>query len=145
MRRAALAGAAAVLALTLGGCGDEDEPAARQTSTNASPAVQLTVVHDDGSGRRTSGTLTCRGTDRRAEGALEGRAAVSELCARARGIAGLLTSQPDKGRHCTQIYGGPQTALVTGTIGGERVHRRFSRTNGCEIAEFRRAAGLLQP
>ncbi|MEE1930187.1 SSI family serine proteinase inhibitor [Streptomyces sp. TRM 70351] len=34
---------------------------------------------------------------------------------------------------CTQIYGGPQTARVTGTWGGRQVDSRFERTNGCEI------------
>ena len=46
---------------------------------------------------------------------------------------------------CTQIYGGPETARVTGTINGKKVDRRFTRTNGCEIADFTDAAGLLQP
>lgn len=145
MRRAAVAGVAAGLALLLGACGEEDDRAAQQTPTNAAGAVELTIVYDDGSGRRTSGALTCRAGDRRAEGALKGRAPAAELCAHARGISELLTSEPDRGRACTQIYGGPETALVTGTIEGEKVERRFSRTNGCELADFKRAAGLLQP
>jgi hypothetical protein len=141
----ALAGAAA-----LGGCGEADEPAARRAATTASGAIELTVVYDDGagartSGARTSGALTCRGSDQRAEGALAGRAPAAELCAHARGIAELLTAKPDKRRTCTQIYGGPETAHVTGAIDGRKVDRRFTRTNGCEIADFTRAAGLLRP
>ena len=46
---------------------------------------------------------------------------------------------------CTQIYGGPEQARVTGTIDGKKVDRRFTRTNGCEIADFDAAKGLLQP
>lgn len=145
MRRTAVAGTAAAIILAFAGCGEGDEPAARQPSTTAAGAVELTVLYDDGSGRKTSGTLTCRGADRRAEGALEGRASGTELCAQARGVAELLTTPPEKGRACTQIYGGPETAVVTGTIGGEKVDRRFTRTNGCELADFKRAAGLLQP
>lgn len=147
MRRMALAGAAFVLllALALGGCGEDEEPGARQTTTTGPPEIELTVVHDDGSGRRTTGTLTCRGADRRATGALASRASAAELCAHARAIRGLLTTQPDRDRVCSQIYGGPETAHVTGTIGTEKVDRRFSRTNGCEIADFSRAAGLLRP
>jgi Subtilisin inhibitor-like len=34
---------------------------------------------------------------------------------------------------CTQIYGGPQKARVTGRIEGKAVDARFSRVNGCEI------------
>jgi hypothetical protein len=44
---------------------------------------------------------------------------------------------------CTQIYGGPQEALVTGTFGGRRVWARFSRRNGCEIARWNRIAFLF--
>jgi len=140
-RRTALAVLAAALAL--GACGEGDDGPGAQPTT-AAGAVELTVLYDDGSGRKTTGTLSCRGADRRAEGALDGRADPAELCAQARGIADLLTSQPDKGRTCTQIYGGPETATVTGTIDGDEVDRRFSRTNGCELADYKRAAGLLE-
>lgn len=34
---------------------------------------------------------------------------------------------------CTQQYGGPQTAVVTGTIDNRPVEAEFARTNGCEI------------
>jgi hypothetical protein len=148
VRRGAVAAAAlaGLAAAALGACGEADEPAAQRTATAAAgKAIELTVVFDDGSGRKTTGTLTCRGADRRAAGALDGRASPAELCAQARGNAELLTSRPDKRRACTQIYGGPETALVTGTIDGDKVNRRFSRTNGCELADYTRAAGLLQP
>lgn len=145
MRRCAAVTVALAVAVLLGGCGDADEPAAQSTSTTQSGAIELTVVYDDGAGDKTSGALTCRGTDRRAEGALDGRAPAAELCAQARGIAELLTTPPATGRACTQIYGGPETAHVTGTIDGDKVDRRFRRTNGCEIADYTRAAGLLQP
>jgi hypothetical protein len=142
---AATTALALLAAAALGACGDADEPAAQRTSTAPADAIELTVVYDDGSGRKTTGTLTCRGADRRAEGALGGRASAAELCAQARGNATLLTSRPDRRRTCTQIYGGPQTAVVTGTLGGEKVDRRFTRTNGCELADFARASRLLQP
>lgn len=44
---------------------------------------------------------------------------------------------------CTQQYGGPQVAVVTGTFHGRPVHRRFSLTDGCEIARWRSLAPLL--
>jgi hypothetical protein len=37
---------------------------------------------------------------------------------------------------CTQIYGGPRQALVTGRFRGRVIRARFSRTNGCEIARW---------
>ncbi len=44
---------------------------------------------------------------------------------------------------CTQIYGGPQTATVTGTFRGEPVNAEFSRTDGCEIARWDKHVALL--
>ena len=44
---------------------------------------------------------------------------------------------------CTEIYGGPQTATVTGTFRGEPVSAEFSRTNGCEIARWDGHVALL--
>ncbi len=139
-----LAALAALLALAaLGGCGEADDPPSGPAA--AGPAVDLKVVYDDGAGTRTTGTLTCTEGESVATGALDGDTPVATLCAQARGLADLLTTPPDTTRPCTQIYGGPQTARVTGTIGGKAVDRRFSRTNGCEIADFRRATGLLPP
>lgn len=44
---------------------------------------------------------------------------------------------------CTEIYGGPQTATVTGTLRGEPVDASFDRTNGCEIARWDEHAVVL--
>lgn len=48
----------------------------------------------------------------------------------------VLTEEPDEGAMCTQQYGGPERAVVTGTLEGEEVDATFSRENGCEIARF---------
>ena len=44
---------------------------------------------------------------------------------------------------CTQIYGGPQEALVTGRFRGRSVRARFSRKDGCEIARWNRVRFLF--
>jgi hypothetical protein len=132
----------------LGGCGEEDdEPAAPRTTSTPAGTIELSIRFDDGAGRRETASLTCRGGVQSAGGYLEGggKASAGELCAKARSLEALLTTAPDAGRVCTQIYGGPETARVTGTIDGKPVDRRFTRTNGCEIADFQRAAALLQP
>jgi hypothetical protein len=46
---------------------------------------------------------------------------------------------------CTEIYGGPQVARVTGTVNGKRVWASFSRTNGCHIARWNRLSPWLLP
>jgi hypothetical protein len=45
---------------------------------------------------------------------------------------------------CTQQYGGPETATVTGTFKGEPVDAKFSRQNGCEISRWEDAAPILE-
>ena len=47
------------------------------------------------------------------------------------------------GAVCTQIYGGPQEAVVRGTYRGRRVSARFRRSDGCEIARWNRHAFLF--
>ncbi|MFQ1001215.1 SSI family serine proteinase inhibitor [Modestobacter sp. SSW1-42] len=44
---------------------------------------------------------------------------------------------------CTQLFGGPQTAHVTGRWAGEPVDLQLSRTDGCRIAQWDRLAALL--
>jgi hypothetical protein len=48
------------------------------------------------------------------------------------------------GKACTEIYGGPQQATVTGTLAGRPVWARFRRRDGCEIARWDRVAFLLR-
>lgn len=44
---------------------------------------------------------------------------------------------------CTEIYGGPATALVTGRFRGSLIRARFSRKDGCEIARWNRVRFLF--
>jgi hypothetical protein len=46
-------------------------------------------------------------------------------------------------RACTEIYGGPQEAIVAGTYGGRRIWIRLGRSNGCEISRFDRLRFLV--
>jgi Subtilisin inhibitor-like len=46
---------------------------------------------------------------------------------------------------CTQIYGGPQKAVVKGTIGSTRIWSSFRRRNGCEISRWARFSPWLLP
>lgn len=50
---------------------------------------------------------------------------------------------PGPPKLCTQQYGGPQVAVVTGSIDGRSVNSVFSRTDGCEIARWNALAPLL--
>jgi len=51
-------------------------------------------------------------------------------------------AQPAKDVLCTQIYGGPQEALVTGRYRGEKVSTVLSLRDGCQIGRWQRVAFL---
>lgn len=51
---------------------------------------------------------------------------------------------PD-GALCTQLYGGPQKAVVKGTLGERRIWASFRRRDGCEIDRWQRFSPWLLP
>ena len=59
--------------------------------------------------------------------------------------AGRPTRSPPRppDRACTMIYGGAQTATITGTYRGRTVDASYERSNGCEIARWDAVATVL--
>jgi hypothetical protein len=98
--------------------------------------ADLTIVVDSGSGSTTTWHLTC---DPQGGNHPTPERACAVLAQH--GTTALPAVPTD--RMCTQIYGGPQTAHITGTWRGERVDARLSRNNGCEIARWNALVGLL--
>jgi Subtilisin inhibitor-like len=121
--RLALIGACLALISGCGLPGGADDSGSG-TSTTASAATDLAVtVWPQGQGRSRKWTLTCDPVG----GTLPRPAAA---CAQLTREA--LRPLP-RDTICTQIYGGPQRARVTGRVDGRAVDARFSRSNGCEI------------
>ncbi|MBT1003444.1 serine protease inhibitor [Paenarthrobacter sp. DKR-5] len=52
-------------------------------------------------------------------------------------------TKPDPTRMCNQIYAGPETATVTGTIDRTPVKSAFGRTDGCKEEVWRTLAPLF--
>ena len=67
----------------------------------------------------------------------------AKACARLLAAGRAIFAPTPLGIACTQLYGGPQEALVTGTLRGAKVWARFRRRDGCEIARWNRVAFLL--
>jgi hypothetical protein len=144
---AGIAGTTILLCLFLPGCsGTTDRPpspTATSTSVTATPPVtsgasDLVVLIDDGTGEKTTWTLTCDpvgGTHPDPDAACR--------ALQAHGAAALPPVRKDVA--CTQIYGGPQQATITGTWQGRPVRSSFSRINGCEISRWDLLRGLLPP
>jgi hypothetical protein len=136
MFRIALIGLAAVAAA----CGST------APQLNNAPSAQLHVVIAG----RTSGNeaaLTCSGDAPTGTGWLGTTSAAREACrvALTEPTKSLLIKGPAKDRVCTEVYGGPQKAIVTGDIRGETVNATFTRTNGCGIADWEALEDLLGP
>jgi hypothetical protein len=116
MRAVYLVAAAAVL---LSACGGEEQPAAPPAPSGTHLVVEVRPEGDKGP------------VERRTFDALPPGITVSDL------------DPVPADKLCTELYGGPETAHVTGTIDGKPVDARFKRTNGCEIARWNRVRALL--
>ncbi|WP_369137862.1 SSI family serine proteinase inhibitor [Modestobacter versicolor] len=131
MRRAVLS----LVILALAGCatGPDDGTAAAPTSAGD----ELVVVVDRGDGSAPERhTLTCGDP---ADGDLPDPAAA---CDQLRALEAPFDPLPAD-QACTEQYGGPETALVTGRWAGDAVRLELARTHGCEIDQWTRLAPLL--
>lgn len=137
--------AAVALALLAASCGGASGASGvthlGSTSTPAERSTRLTITYWPDRARsraREVWTLSCNpavGTLKRPG------AACSHLSA-----GGLRLFAPlPKGGVCAAIYGGPQAALVVGTVQGHRVWARFQRRDGCEIERWNRLSPWLLP
>ena len=109
-----------------------------ETPPVSSATTDLVIVFDDGTGKKTTWTLTCDP----AGGTHPDPAAA---CA-ALGVNGAKALPPvRKDVACTEIYGGAQEATISGTWQGQQVRSSLSRVNGCEISRWDLLRGLLPP
>ena len=120
-------------ALAAAGCGADERPA--PSAPASAPPTQLTVrVDPDGDGpeRAREARIACEAPPR-------GRACDAAAALRP---ADLEPVPPDTA--CTELFGGPQTATIAGTLEGRSVSARFARHDGCEIARWEKVAPLLE-
>ena len=90
----------------------------------------LVIEYDAGDGAApATWTLTCVGF-------VDGNHPQAEqACAHLKGLEEPFAPLPADAI-CTEQYGGPQTAHVTGLWGGDPVDLRLSRVNGCHISQW---------
>ncbi len=110
---------ALVAAAVLSACGGDDEqPAASAPADTTRLTVRVTGAGQDpvGLGLRCGGSAPCD------QAQLDRLAAVAE--------------PGDPLRACTQQYGGPEQAHMTGTLEGRPVDVTVKRSDGCGIAAY---------
>jgi hypothetical protein len=64
-------------------------------------------------------------------------------CRRLQRLGNRAFAPTPRGVACTQIYGGPSTAVISGRYLGRTLWVRLRRDNGCEINRWQRVAFLL--
>lgn len=129
----------AMLATTVTACGGTG-------SGSSSAATSLTISTRTGSESvlvPSDATLECGNTPK-ATGFLH--AVAGPACEAVEGGAVTEVAKSQKsGRLCSQIYGGPQTAHITGTIDDKRVNVRVDRTDGCGVEDWTALEAVLGP
>jgi hypothetical protein len=79
-----------------------------------------------------------------AEGAAHGTVRdPAAACRRLQRLGSHTFAPTPRGVACTQIFGGPSTAVITGQYLGRTLWVRLRRDNGCEIDRWQRVAFLL--
>lgn len=107
-------------------------------ASTAAPSADLRISYypegRDAAGKKTW-TLRCDPT----AGTLPRRAAACQkLDAMTNPFA-----RPRRGVVCTDVYGGPGQAVITGTYEGRPVWVLLSQRNGCEISRWRKLSFLV--
>jgi hypothetical protein len=118
----------ALICISLAACGDDAR------SAGPGDVTKLTVrVDGDGEGPTKPRTLELDCT----------KPGQEEACAAAAKLSAADLAPTPEDTACTQIYGGPETATIKGTLNGEPVDAKLSRTDGCEIHRWETAQPLL--
>ena len=133
----------ALALLALGGCGDDDDVRAGGTGSAGAPATRLTVEVRPGPDQSPrQGTVTCDGSPTGTGYLADDPDAACEAILSRDGRRRLVEGPPAD-RLCTQIFGGPEKAMVTGTVEGDQVDTAFDRKDGCGVAEWDEFGALL--
>ena len=127
---------ASVLLLLATACGSES---ASEPGEPAGPATELRVTlwPEGRDAQNLEWTLTCEpagGSHPSPEAACSALSANSDA---------LDPDPPDL--MCTQIYGGPEQAEVSGIFRGRKIAIELSRANGCAIARWDRLQQIVEP
>jgi hypothetical protein len=118
----------------LAGCGSDDEAEA-PTPAQASGALADLTLTVDGDG---TGSQPPKEVEIRCEEAQD-----SALCTDVAELDAEQFEPTPPMTACTQQYGGPETARVTGTFRGEQIDAEFSREQGCEITRWEAVIPVL--
>jgi hypothetical protein len=94
-------------------------------------ASNLTISYHPSPSTRVTFTLSCRA------GSFSGTHPNKKAICAAIAKQGIRLFAPvPAGIACSQIYSGPETATIAGTVKGHKINSTFSRTDGCQTARW---------
>jgi hypothetical protein len=129
-----VAALAATVAVGLAGCGAADDSTTTQAAPTATGQTEIVVTLDpDGKGGKPplAEIVACPGRD-------------ADACDAIDALPADPAAPVPSATACTEIYGGPDTLAIQGTLHGEPIDARFTRSDGCEIDRFDRFVPLLK-
>lgn len=118
--------------LAVTGCGDEPTPDEPGGLDGTAFTVTLDPDGADGRQEQLVEDVSCAEGDR------------ERACQAAADLEPADLEPADPTQPCTELFGGTDTAAITGTLDGEPIDVTLSRSNGCEIERFERALPLLK-
>ncbi|MGO2053741.1 hypothetical protein CQ017_09530 [Arthrobacter sp. MYb224] len=124
--------------LLLAGCASS-APTAGTSPVGADADLKISISFE-GKSVDSEYHLSCRGAQAADSSTLPESNAACALLAKNPEV---LTPQRSPQQSCTEIYGGPATARISGKLGGKQVDTSFDRHNGCAISEWDALAPLL--
>lgn len=108
------------------------------------PDVRLQVTYQHPDIDPATYLVTCQENEARVEGAdLDADAACATLSDLS--VISRLVDGPPADQACPEIYGGPDTATIEGTIDGADVNTVVDRSNGCGISDWDNLLDTLLP
>lgn len=143
-------------------CGEDDEQTTTVDSGDTSdtvnddlplsagpyPIADLSISFTDAAGNLAEYRLACLGDTATFTGEVPLGVDAATACLSVATDTARMLLDPDVmvDRMCTEIYGGPETATVSGLLGGTEADYEINRTNGCGIDDWERVfAGLVAP
>lgn len=138
------AGAALAALAVLAGCADAGGPGGSPgpPSSSQAPTADLQISsRANGTDESARYHLLCNGPLALEQGEHPRAAAACALLDASPQL--LVPPAANATRMCTQQYGGPAVAQVSGTLGGRAVARNFDLRDGCGISDWTAALPLL--
>ena len=131
----------AALAVTVGACGDDSTNDDATASTDAPiggpfPVADLSITVEHPDRDTIEYRLTCLGDTATISGDVDLDEQAACLALADPDVVSRLVEGPAADQICTEQYGGPDVATITGTIDEQPVDTTVDRSNGCGISDW---------